>query len=227
MDLLVKQNETGASRTKILKPRALQTAASLLCYLVVAWGCTPVLSPIADGDLSKALRIAAELQSASEQWVQSLKRRQMELLKEPQKNAELLLKFNKAEALYIEAAAAFNGWITGLQVAIVGGFEIQKSDEFKQTLEQARTKARNFLSDASELIPAPSNVVLFGGLLEEILKADFLLKLLQEVTKLDNERRDKISTLLDKLKWKNWADLKAQSMLSPFHPQNALPMREA
>ncbi len=201
-------------------------------FLLLIAGCGAI-APVSDGDLSKVLGIVAQAQSASEQWVSSIKRQQEETKKQLTQLAEEakkqstederkrqqaarekleadLTRYNRAEALYIDASAAFNRYVISLRVALVTAADIRTSPELKVALDDARKRALEFVSYAREITPMPP-LEPFGADAVKILGiplSDIAKTLWDAYMAANKERRDQILKLLEQLHWKSWAEIK-------------------
>jgi hypothetical protein len=171
---------------------------SLIILLNVCLGCVffQPKHPITNGD-SEAIIIIAEKKSLCEQWASKVKKDFGKDTKEYQKTNEL----------YINAKAAFDGWIVRLQFDLTADTDINNSNSYKKALEEASEKSNAFVRYATELYqPSTTKSLSFiVGVLPSL--SDAGIKVWQEYRKAKEEQRKEIKKDLDNLKWKAFDEI--------------------
>lgn len=159
-------------------------------------GCAQEPSKIdPDRSIPEGTRVLAQVKSEAEQWTRKLQKDYRRGTPE----------YNKAEALYIPAKAAIDGWIASLKTdVLLGG--AQPGPEFQASLKQAAAKGNDYVVYVNQLYvkgAAAQALPLIGDLLK--LLPDLGFKIWKEYrdagAKRDDAIRKAIMEQIDTLKW--------------------------
>lgn len=162
--------------------------------LISGAGCGP--PPPIPPEFSEAIGVIAKERTRAEHWGSTLKRNYAKDTKE----------YKKGEALYVEAQAAFDGWIEQIKFDLRAGNDIEKSDQYKKSLKEAAEKSQIFINyvevlttKGGELIPLVLNALINAG-----------REIYDEYRREKERRREEIIKNLDQLKWKSFDEIKGR-----------------
>lgn len=164
---------------------------SLIILLNVCVGCPSVdIHP----DTSNAIGTISEKKSLVEGNVSQIKNYFS-------KNTE---QYKKANKLYIEAKAAFDGWIDQFKFDLTANTDIATSDKYKKSLNKASEKGDVFLKYADSIIFKETKSKAVITAVTSILPflTDAGIKIWEQYRMAAKERREEIRKDLDNLKWK-------------------------
>ncbi len=121
----------------------------------------------------------------------------------------------KGRELYIEAQAAFNGWIDQFIFDLRYSKDLKESEEYKTTLENAAEKSVQFMNYVKDLDPLRIEIERRGlsfqapsGIAEFVIKLLNLgLEIRENYKKSYEEKKGKIIKDLENLKWKNFDEI--------------------
>lgn len=166
---------------------------TVLVLSFILFGCPRPVPP----DISDGIQKIAEARSKCEQWGSKVKKDFGKDTKEYQKTNEL----------YINAKAAFDGWIVRLQFDLTADADLNNSNGYKKALEEASEKSNAFVRYATELYqPSTTKSLPFiVGVLPSL--SDAGIKVWQEYRKAKEEERKEIKKDLDNLKWKAFDEI--------------------
>jgi hypothetical protein len=156
-----------------------------------AWGQPSV-------EQSREIETFAQQKSRAEDFARPLKKRY-----EKKKISQQSLQ--KGEALYIDAKAAFNGYITQFQFDIRAGRQPSQKN-----LQVAVEKSEKFIAYADEQVygasRGPAVVALVGALVSALTKAG--IDFWKEKRKATQQEREGLAKELEKLKWQPFDQIK-------------------
>lgn len=164
----------------------------VLVLSFILFGCPRPLPPY----ISDGIQKIAEARSKCEQWGSIVKKDFSRDSKEHQ----------KTNALYINAKAAFDGWIDRLKFDLTADADITNSDTYKKALEEASEKSNAFVKYVTELHQSTKTKSFIAEVLPSL--SDAGIKVWQEYRKAKEEQRKEIKKELDNLKWKEFDELK-------------------
>lgn len=165
----------------------------VLVLSFILFGCPRPVPP----DISDGIQKIAEARSKCEQWTSKVKKDFARDSKE----------YQKTNALYIDAKAAFDGWIDRLQFDLTADMDLNNSDSYKKALEEASEKGNAFVRYATELYQ-PSTTKSLPFIVEVLPSlSDAGIRVWQEYRKAKEEQRKEIKKILDNLKWKAFDEI--------------------
>lgn len=170
----------------------------LLVFIAACFGCQhnpPISQPTIEG-----IGVAAESKSKGEQWAGKAKK----------DFAVNTGEYQKVNALYIDAKAAFDGWIVQLKIGLTAGGNINDSDAYKNALQKASEKADAFFKYVTALYEKDVKIKATPAIIAAILPSltDAGIKIWQEYTRAEEVRRKEIKKELDNLKWQSFEEIK-------------------
>jgi hypothetical protein len=171
---------------------------AVLVSFLLAFGSGGSAGGQLSGECSREIEIFAQQKSRAEDFARQLKKRyERKKLSEP----SLL----KGEALYNEARAAFNGYLTQFQFDLRTGREPSQKN-----LQAAVEKSEKFTAYADEQVygasRGPALVVVIANLVAALTQA--ALNYWENYRKQAQLERDLLAQELDKLKWQPFDQIK-------------------
>ena len=169
---------------------------SLIIFLNVCLGCVSVGIP---PDASNAIGTISEKKSLCEGRARQIKNYYS-------KDAE---QYKEANKLYIDAKAAFDGWIEQFKFDLTVNTNITTSDRYKESLNKASEKGDIFLKYVDSLTSEKTKSIAAIATVTSILPSltDAGIKIWENYRKAKEEQRKEIKKDLDNLKWKAFDEI--------------------
>ena len=169
----------------------------IVCASALISGCPfPRPGPHLPPGASDGIRLIAEQRSKAGDWARILQREW----------SKTTPAYRQGEALYIDARAAFNGWIEQLKLDLQAGRRLDQSSQYQQTLQRAVDKSEAFIRHVSEHrssyhVAAFPIADLIVGL------TDAGIKVWQEWQRADQAQQERLKRELDGQKWRPFDQL--------------------
>ncbi|MCL4457357.1 MAG: hypothetical protein M1406_08175 [Nitrospirae bacterium] len=166
---------------------------SLIILLNVCLGCASVSIP---PEISDAIGTISEKKSLCEGMASKVKKDFTRDTKE----------YQKTNTLYIEAKAAFDGWIDRLKFDLTADIDINNAATYKESLNKASEKGDIFLKYVDSLTSEKTkSIVAVTSILPSLTDAG--IKIWENYRIAAKEKREEIKKGLDSLKWKAFDEI--------------------
>lgn len=100
--------------------------------------------------------------------------------------------------------AAFDGWIVQIQVGLRAGNDIEKSDQYQESLDEAAEKTQIFINYVEMLTTSRSKSIV-SLVLPALIEG--VTNIVEGYRETEKERREEIIKDLDQLKWKSFDEI--------------------
>lgn len=165
----------------------------MICCICI--GC-PKPTPQIPAEISYGIEIIGKQKSRCVQWAKKVK-------SDYSKNTG---QHQEANSLYIDAKAAFDGWIDQLKFGLTVNAIFNESERYKASLLEASEQSEAFLKYVKSLpLYQTKSKFFIVDVLPSLTEAG--IKLWEEYRKARKERREEIKRELDNLKWPDFGKI--------------------